>query len=137
MTKYVKHENPYRKGTDACELFAHMQTSQVFTIKGLIEFCVNKLHLSPELAKYKVYIINSPRERSHNGSDARGNPAAKGHLHYSDKLERKWVGNMRQPQYFQLKWRKYPLQPKVREHVMIQLPEKIVKRTESKIRERV
>ena len=101
----VPHVNPYREGSDVYDLFEHMQSLQVYTIKGLIEFCVSKLHLPYKKAKYKVYIMNSPREKSHNGSDPRANPAARGHLYYSEKLERKFVGGMRQPQYYRLRWR--------------------------------
>jgi len=119
MTEYIKKENPYREGGDYHDLFAYMQRSQSFTIKGLIDFCTNKLHLSQSCAKYNVYAMNSPREKSHKGSDPRGNAAIKGHLHYSEKCEREFVAGVRQPQYYRLRWRKIPLEPKKREHAMI------------------
>jgi hypothetical protein len=131
---YVKHENPYRDGGDYAELFDYMQKRQTYTVKELIEFCINKLHLSEARAKYNVYAMNSPREESNNGSDPRGNAAIKGHLHYSQKLERKFVGGMKQPQYFRLRWREVPLEQKKREVIVVQEPERIVAKHEKVLR---
>lgn len=110
------HRNPYRAGGTYHELFEYMKKNQVYTVEALKQVCINRLHLTEERAAQDVYIINSPREKSHNGSDPRGNSAAKGHLYYAEKLERKYVAGIRQPQYFRLRWREEPLEPKKREH---------------------
>lgn len=125
-----KHENPHRGNKDYASLFSYMQRNQTFTRKGLIEFCINKLHLTPKNALYNVNILNSPREKSHKGSDPRGNIASFGHLYYVEKLERKWVAGIRQPQYFRLRWRTEPLEPKRRAPISIREAEKIIPRVE-------
>ncbi len=133
----MKRGSPYRKFGDYYELFSYMQKNQTFTRKGLLEFCMNKLHLSPKQALYNVNILNSPREKSHKGSDPRGSVCAKGHLYFCEILERKWVAGIRQPQYFRLRWRKVPLEPKRRENNYVAESEKIVERTEKILRKKV
>jgi hypothetical protein len=126
-----KKRNPYRNGGDYWSLFNYMQKNQTFTRKGLLEFCMNKLHLSPKQALYNVNILNSPREKSRKGSDPRGSVCAKGHLYFCEPLERKWVAGIRQPQYFRLRWRKMLLKAKRRENNYVAESEKIVERTEN------
>ena len=135
--RYIKKENPYRAGGDYWSLFNYIQKNQTFTRKGLIEFCINRLHLSPKQALYNVNILNSPREKSHNGSDPRGSVCAKGHLYYVEPLERKWVAGIKQPQYFRLRWRKGALDPKRRENSFVAEGEKIVERVETLKKEKV
>lgn len=143
MKEYVKRENPYRDGGDYHALFGYMQKSQVYTIKGLISFCMDNLHLTHKQAKYNVNILNSPREKGkcykrRGYSDPRGSVSAEGHLYYAEKLERKFVTGVKQPQYFRLRWREVPLDPKKRVHSIIQVPERMITRVNEKIiRERV
>lgn len=58
--------------------------------------------------------MNSPREKSRNGNDCRGNYASHGHLYFSEKLARQYIAGVKQPQFYRLRWRKNPLPPKKR-----------------------
>lgn len=130
MTEFIRHENPYREG-NYNKLFQYMQRTQSFTIKMLMNFCMNELGLDEKKARYTVNIVNSPRERdifykNRGRSDCRGNFAAKGHLYYIEKLSRKFVAGTKMPQYFRLRWRLHPLPPHTRKHDKVIKPEKVI-----------
>jgi len=131
-----KRENLYNEkhGGDYFSLFQYMQKNQTFTRKGMMEFCINKLHLTPDKALYNVNILNSPREKSHNGSDPRGSENAHGEFYYCEPLERKWVAGIKQPQYFRLRWRTEPMEPKRRVENYVVEGEKIIERVDNGIK---
>jgi len=129
MTEYVRHENPYREG-NYHDLFQFMQKTQSFTIKMLVNFCMNELGLDAKRARYMVNILNSPRSMptffKGRRSDCRGSQSSKGHLYYSEKLARKFVAGVKMPQYFRLRWRLDPLPAHTRKHDKGISPEKVI-----------
>lgn len=142
MTNFIRHENPYREGNYNL-LFGFMQRTQSFTIKMLVNFCMDELGLDEKKARYTVNILNSPRVapifyKNRGRSDCRGNFASAGHLYYIEKLSRKFVAGTKMPQYFRLRWRTNPLPAHTRKHIKTTniKPEKIVEKIIEKIVEK-
>lgn len=112
-----KNKNPYREGAYR-EIFAVWKKKQVVTKAELIEFAVKELGKTTEQAHADVTVILSPRYKSDRG-DCRGNISAQGHLYYAEKLPRKVVLGVKEPQKYRLRWRTNACVPRTRPVVTV------------------
>ena len=107
-----EHKNWYRRGLFH-DVFGFMKTKQVFTRAELMEYTQNVLGKTKAEASAVVTILLSPRLTSNRG-DCRGNVAAQGHLYYVEKMGRKVIRGIREPQKFRLRYRVKVLEPRNR-----------------------
>ena len=105
----MRHDNPYTRTGIYQDMFSYMQKKQCFTRAELVEYA-KTLGTTETKAKYMLYIMLSPRFKSKRGSNL-GSNAAHGHLYYMEKLERKVVNGIKEPQKFRLRWRRQYVSP--------------------------
>ena len=101
MSKSVKHENPYREGSDYHSAFALIQRKQVITRSELVQFLMSKSNKSEDAALATATVLLSPREKNSKRGDCRGNLSAMGHLYFVQPLN-KVKGEEKK---FRLRWR--------------------------------
>jgi hypothetical protein len=109
----MSNANPYREGSDYNKLFGHLKAKQVVTRKDLISYSKSAMHKTEAQATADVTVILSPRKDSKRG-DCRGNMSAQGHVYFMEKLPRKTVKGVKEPQKFRLRYRSVPLEARKR-----------------------
>jgi hypothetical protein len=99
-----KNKNPYRDGSAYHAIFNFIQKA-----KGIV---TRTQLLDAGFPVADVTVVLSPRAEgsSTRGGDPRGNMSAQGHLYFMDKLNKK----KGEDQKFRLRWRKAPLDKRVR-----------------------
>jgi len=108
----VKHENPYREGSQYNKVFGYIKAKQVVTRAEVLAKAL-EVGLSEKAANATTTVLLSPRKESTRG-DCRGNGSARGEWYFIEKLPRKTVKGEREPQKLRLRWREQPLEQRHR-----------------------
>lgn len=113
----VKHENPYREGSQYHKVFGFIKTKQVVTRAEVLAKAI-EFGMSEEAANATVTVLLSPRKESKRG-DCRGNISAQGHLYFVERLPRRIVNGEKEPMKFRLRWRTTELEPRCRVYKVV------------------
>jgi hypothetical protein len=103
----ILKRNPHRKGSIYWNLFKYMMRPKPFTRQELLEKKIGSY--------FDVTIVLSPRKTSKRG-DARGNPAAHGHLYYLEPIPKTIRGEYKR---FTFHWRKEALPRRTRTPIIV------------------
>ena len=93
------HRNPYNPKSNYFKIFGFVQKTAIVTIASVFAYCKSALHLSDAAAHASQTVVMSPRK------DSLGNASAKGKDYFLEKLARKEIKGVKQPQQFRLRWR--------------------------------
>jgi hypothetical protein len=106
----VNYKNPYREGTAIHALFGEMWKRKVFSRGEILKFAEEN-DIDVKTASAMTSALTSPTKEDIDGRDCRGHVCVKGHVHYTEELERKVVDDKKQPQMFKFHWREFNLEP--------------------------
>jgi hypothetical protein len=122
------HRNPYNPKSNYFKIFGFVQKTAIVTIASVFAYCKSALHLADKAAHASQTVLMSPRK------DSLGNASAKGKDYFMEKLVRKEIKGVKQPQQFRLRWRERQLTGKVEQvkkskKVSKPAPKPVVKQT--------